>query len=65
MIKLLKTDDIHKTVSFCILTPDIEDRNGDVITSEEIIKIAHDFGANMQNKFLNIYHEDNTQIEKT
>ena len=26
MIRLLKTDDIHKTVSFCILTPDIEDR---------------------------------------
>lgn len=65
MIKLLKTDDIHKTVSFCVLTPDIEDRNGDVITSEEIIKTAHDFGANMQNKFLNIDHEDNTEIEKS
>jgi len=65
MIKLLKTDDIHKTVSFCILTPDVEDRNWDTITSEEIIKTAHDFGANMQNKFLNIDHEENTEIEKT
>ena len=65
MIKLLKTDDIHKTVSFCVLTPDIEDRNWDVITSEEIIKTAHDFGANIQNKFLNIDHEENTEIEKT
>ncbi|MCP4523982.1 MAG: hypothetical protein GY828_07235 [Candidatus Gracilibacteria bacterium] len=64
MIKLLKTDDKHKTVSFCVLTPNIEDRNGDVITSEEIVKTAHDFGANMQNKFLNIDHEDNTEIEK-
>lgn len=64
MIKLLKTDDKHKTVSFCVLTPDIEDRNWDVITSEEIIKTADDFGANMQNKFLNIDHEDNTEIEK-
>lgn len=65
MIKLLKTDDNHKTVSFCVLTPDIEDRNWDVITTDEIIKTAHDFGANMQNKFLNIDHEDNTQIEKS
>ena len=65
MIKLLKIDNKHKTVSFCILTPDIEDRNWDVITSEEIIKTAHDFGANMQNKFLNIDDEDNTEIEKS
>ena len=65
MIKLLKTDDKHKTVSFCVLTPDIEDRNWDVITTDEIIKTAHDFWANMQNKFLNIDHEDNTEIEKS
>ena len=65
MIRLLKTDDIHKTVIFCILTPDTPDRNWDVITSEEIIKTAHDFGVNMQNKFLNADYEENTEIEKT
>jgi len=65
MIKLLKTDDNHKTISFCVLTPDIEDRNGDIISEEEIIKTAHEFWASMQNKFLNIDHEDNSDIEKT
>jgi hypothetical protein len=47
MIKLLKTDDSHKTVSFCILVPDEEDRNGDIISAEEIIKTAHEFMANI------------------
>lgn len=65
MIKLLKTNDIHKTVSFCILVPDEEDRNGDVISEDEIIKTAHDFGAKMWEKFLNIDHKDDTHIDKT
>ena len=65
MIKLLKTDDNHKTISFCVLTPNIEDRNWDIIKEEEIIKTAHDFWANMQNKFLNIDHKENSNIEKT
>lgn len=65
MIKLLKTDDTHRTISFCILTPNIEDRNWDIISEEEIIKTAHEFGANMQDKFLNIDHKDKSDIQKT
>lgn len=65
MIKLLKTNETHKTISFCILTPNIEDRNGDVISEDEIIKTAHDFWINMSEKFLNIDHKDWTQIEKS
>lgn len=65
MIKLLKTDDNHKTVSFCVLTPNIEDRNGDIISADEIIKTAHDFWANMNEKFLNIDHKDDTHIKKS
>lgn len=64
MIKLLKTDDSHKTISFCVLTPDIEDRNWDIISEEEIIKTAHEFGASMQDKYLNVDHEENSDIEK-
>lgn len=64
MIQLLKTNDTHKTISFCILTPDVEDKNWDVISADEIIKTAHDFWANMQEKFLNIDHKDNTFIDK-
>lgn len=65
MIKLLKTDDNHQTVSFCILTPDIEDRNWDIISEDEIIKTAHEFWANMWNKFLNIDHKDDAHIDKS
>ena len=64
MMELLKTNDIHKTVSFCILTPWIEDRNWDIISEDEIIKTAHDFWANMSLKFLNIDHKDDTHIDK-
>lgn len=64
MIKLLKTNDTHKTVSFCILVPDEIDRNGDIISEDEIIKTAHDFWANMSEKFLNIDHKDDTHIDK-
>lgn len=63
-MKLLKTNDTHKTISFCILTPNIEDRNGDIISADEIIKTAHDFGINMSEKFLNIDHKDNMHIDK-
>lgn len=65
MIKLLKTDDTHKTVSFCILVPDEEDRNWDIISESEIIKTAHEFMINISEKFLNIDHKDNTHIEDT
>lgn len=65
MIKLLKTNDNHKTISFCILTPDEVDRNWDIISEDEIIKTAHDFWMNMSEKFLNIDHKDNTEIDKS
>lgn len=64
MIKLLKTNDTHKTVSFCVLTPDVEDWNGDVISADEVIKTAHNFWINMSEKFLNIDHKDGTEIKK-
>jgi hypothetical protein len=64
MIKLFKTNDTHKTVSFCILTPDIEDGNGDVISADEVVKTAHDFGINMSEKFLNVDYKDGTEISK-
>lgn len=65
MIKLLKTNDNHKTVSFCVLTPNIQDRNWDIILEDEIIKTAHDFWANISNKFLNIDHKNDTHIDKS
>ena len=64
MIKLLKTNDTHKTVSFCVLTPDEEDRNWDIISEDEIIKTAHNFGENIWEKFLNIDHKDDTHIDE-
>lgn len=48
-----------------MLTPNIVDRNGDIISEDEIIKTAHDFMQNISEKYLNIDHEDGTNIEKT
>lgn len=41
------------------------DRNGDIISEDEIIKTAHNFMENISEKFLNIDHTENTKIEKS
>lgn len=64
-MQLLKTDNTHKTISFCVLTPDIMDRNGDIISEDEITKTAHDFMQNISEKYINIDHEDGTNIDKS
>lgn len=63
-MKIIKSSNKHKTISFVVLTPDEEDRNGDIITKDEIIKTAHEFGKNMTKKFLNIDHRQWTEIDK-
>jgi hypothetical protein len=45
--------------------PDEEDRNGDIISAEEIIKTAHEFMANIWDKFLNIDHKDDSHIDNS
>ncbi len=43
---------------FVALVPDVEDRNGDIISAEEIVKTAHKFMADLQNKKVNVDHTD-------
>lgn len=51
----------HKRVAtFVVLEPDTEDRNGDVITAEEIMKAAHEFFVYKDQKRININHEYGT-----
>jgi hypothetical protein len=56
-------NNIRKTVSFntvlfVALVPDKEDRNGDIISADEIVKTAHKFMSDLQNKAVNIDHTD-------
>lgn len=62
-MKIFKTQqEIHNTVSFVALEPDVVDYNGDIINKDEIIKVAHDFMINLQDKVVNVNHQDNTDL---
>lgn len=58
--KILHKSTDHKTITFVILEPWVEDRNGDIINENEIIKTAHEFMSNLQKKNVNINHQANT-----
>lgn len=61
--KLVKTSDLHNTVTFVVLEPDTEDLNGDIISKDEIIKTAHEFVLNLSKKYINVNHEEGTEID--
>lgn len=52
----------HNTVMFVVLTPNVVDRNGDVISEDEIVKTAHEFMINLAKKTINIDHQDGTDL---
>jgi hypothetical protein len=65
-IKVIKTESEesgHNTVTFVVLEPDTVDYNGDTITADEIIKTAHEFMINLQDKTVNVDHEPGTEID--
>lgn len=62
-MRIIKADQSHKTATFVVLEPDTEDRNGDVISVDEIIKTAHEFVRNISEKYVNVNHESGTQLE--
>jgi len=61
MKKLIKAQ-WHNTVVFAVLIPDEVDRNGDMITADEITKTAHDFVINLSSKTVNVDHQKGTDI---
>ena len=50
-------------VTFVALVPDEEDFNGDIISSDEIQKTAIEFMQNIQNKDMNIDHDDDVTVD--
>lgn len=62
-MQIIKTDNGFNTVLFVALVPFEIDRNGDIITEEEITKTAHDFVRNLSKKKVNVDHEKDTDIQ--
>ncbi len=56
--KAVRKIESMNTVLFIALVPDEEDGNGDIITADEIKKAAYEFMINLQDKVVNINHED-------
>ena len=63
-MKLLKTTMKHNTVTFIALVPDEVDRNGDIISEDEIIRTAHEFMLNLNTKAVNVDHIEWSEIKK-
>lgn len=61
-MQIIKTDNGFNTVLFVALVPFEIDRNGDIITEEEITKTAHDFVRNLSKKSVNVDHQEDTDI---
>ncbi len=59
---LIQKNTSHQTATFVILEPDVEDLNGDVISAHEIVKTAHEFMYNLENKTVNANHENGTDM---
>ena len=50
----------HQTATFVILEPEVEDRNGDIVSVDEIVLTAHSFMRHLQEKRANMNHMRNT-----
>ena len=62
MQRIAKTDESHKTITFAVLVPNEVDYNKDIIDANEIIKTAHDFMLNLDDKAVNIDHKPGTEV---
>lgn len=62
MQKILKTDTSNQTATFVVLEPWVMDYNGQIIAAEEVVKTAHEFMQNLQDKYVNVNHEDDTKV---
>lgn len=61
-MKIIKNSE-KRTATFVILEPEIEDRNGDIISADEIIETAHEFFLNSWAKSVNLDHTENSDID--
>jgi hypothetical protein len=61
--RIAKTSDVHNTVTYVVLEPDVEDYNGDTISPNEIIKTAHEFITNLAKKTINVDHVPGSELD--
>lgn len=61
--RIIKTDDTFNTIMFVALVPDAEDSNGDIISEEEITSTAHEFMINLQDKSVDVDHDEDDVVE--
>lgn len=60
LFMIFSKNSIHRTASFVILVPDVEDYHGHSFSADEIIKTAHEFVHNLSDKYININHEEDS-----
>lgn len=63
-MRLVKSENKHNTILFVVLAPSIPDRNGDYIEIDDITKTAHEFMINLNEKKINVDHEEGTDIDE-
>jgi len=64
IVKFIKSKKTFNTILFVILVPEIEDRNGDIISEDEIIETAHEFMINSNKKKININHSSSDEVDE-
>lgn len=62
-MRIVKAENTHRTAVFVVLEPEVEDRNGDVVDVATITKAAHEFMLNLQDKAVNVNHEEDTDVD--
>ena len=62
-LQIIKKLSWFSTILFVALAPDEADRNGDIINEEEITKTAHEFMENLQDKKIDIDHDEDEEVE--
>lgn len=62
--RIIKTNDIHKTVTYVVLEPQTVDFDNDYIDENEIIKTAHEFVLNLWIKKVNFNHQEGTDTDE-
>lgn len=62
-LQVIQKEASFLTILFVALAPDEADRNGDIISEEEITKTAHEFMINLQDKKVDIDHDNDDVVE--
>lgn len=62
-LQIIKKEASFNTILFVALEPDKEDINGDIISVVEITKTAHEFMLNLQEKVVDIDHDNDNVVD--